>query len=269
MGVPWRMIVEEDQLEDYSREFNPANLVVLDPLYKQNFDAFWDFPEGSSLGSGPARNFIWDLAASEGHKFHWIMDDNIHGFGRVHENQRIPVGDGFAFVAMEDFVQRYKNIAMAGPNYFMFLPSRNKRPPFTLNTRIFSCNLIRTDLPFRWRGRYNEDLDLSLRILKDGWATVLFNAFYQWKMPTQIMSGGNTEAFYSNEGTLPKSKMAVQMHPDVTKISYKFSRWHHHVDFSGFKQALVRDPDYTPKDLSSVKLKREPRTNKVSMRGIK
>ncbi len=77
----------------------------------------------------------------------------------------------------KDFVLRYENIAMAGPNYFMFAPRKRKHPPFSLNTRIYSCNLIRNDLPFRWRARYNEDTDLSLRMLKAGWCTVLFYVF--------------------------------------------------------------------------------------------
>jgi len=28
--------------------------------------------------------------------------------------------------------------------------------------------LIRNDIPYRWRAKYNEDTDLSLRVLKDG-----------------------------------------------------------------------------------------------------
>ena len=39
--------------------------------------------------------------------------------------------------AMEDFVLRYENVAMAGPQYEMFAPSRNVRPPFTTNIGLF------------------------------------------------------------------------------------------------------------------------------------
>ena len=98
--------------------------------------------------------------------------------------------------------------------------------------------LIRNDIPFRWRGRYNEDTDLSLRVLKDGWCTVQFNAFLGEKTTTQRIGGGNTEEFYAKEGTLNKSQMLVDMHPDVTKLVWKFNRWHHCVDYSGFKQQL-------------------------------
>ena len=257
INVPYRIIVEADQYAEYNKYFDESKLLVLPQEYLDNYDTCDDIGDTKSKGPGAARNFAWEHSIAEGHKWHWVMDDNIINFGRLHQNQRLLVGDGFIFRAMEDFVQRYKNVSMAGPNYFMFLPSRNKRPPFILNTRIYSCNLIRNDVPFRWRGRYNEDTDLSLVMLKAGWVTVQFNAFYQYKMPTQKMGGGNTEAFYAGEGTLPKSKMLVDLHPDVAKLSFKFSRWHHTVDYKVFKHGLVKDKNYTPQDLSQVKLSRE------------
>ncbi len=48
------------------------------------------------------------------------MDDNINGFYRLNHNLKIQVSDGTIFQCMEDFVNRYNNISMAGPNYFMF-----------------------------------------------------------------------------------------------------------------------------------------------------
>ena len=148
---------------------------------------------------------------------------------------------------MEDFTLRFRNVAMSGPNYTMFAPDRVKKPPFVLNTRIYSCNLIRNDIPFRWRGRYNEDTILSLDALKAGWCTIQFNAFLQQKMPTQTIGGGNTADFYhaegklnkgerySDTGTLNKSRMLVEVHPDVSSLVWKFGRYHHHVDYRRFK----------------------------------
>jgi hypothetical protein len=120
-------------------------------------------------------------------------------------------------------------------------------PPFVTGTRIYSCNLIRNDLPLRWRGRYNEDTDLSLRILKGGWNTVQFNAFLQLKTPTQQLKGGNTEAFYSVEGTLAKSAMLVAMHPDVARLVWRFGRPHHFVDYRPWRaRGLILNPDAEP-----------------------
>ena len=96
-------------------------------------------------------------------------------------------------------------------------------------------------MPFRWRGRYNEDTDLSLRMLKKKWCTVLFNAFLQRKTTTQMMPGGNTDAFYAKEGTLAKSQMQVDMHPDVSRLALRFGRVHHYVDYRKFQEnKLVR-----------------------------
>lgn len=137
---------------------------------------------------------------------------------------------------MEDFIARYENIGMGGPNYFMFASRKTMMPPYVLNTRIYSCNLIRNDLAYRWRARYNEDTDLSIRMLRDGLCTILFNAFLQRKMTTQTLCGGNTAEFYDSEGTKPKSEMQVKLHPDISKLVWKWGRWHHQVDYSSFKR---------------------------------
>jgi hypothetical protein len=244
MRVPYRVVIEEQEQADYGAAVDPTKLLILDPTYQRDYDACMDLEAGQSAGSGPARNFIWDHAQASGAAWHWIMDDNIHGFYRLHRNVKTKLIDGTCFRCMEDFVLRYRNVAMAGPNYHGFADQRSKLPPIVLNTRIFSCNLIRTDLPFRWRGRYNEDADLSLRMLKAGWCTVQFNAFLQHKDQTQTALGGNTEAFYASEGTLPKSQMLARLHPDVAKVTWRFNRWHHYVDYRPFKRnKLIRRTD--------------------------
>jgi hypothetical protein len=169
------------------------------------------------------------------------MDDNIQCFRRMHRNERIKIESPSFWRAMEDFCLRYKNVAMAGPNYVMFAFGAQKLPPFILNTRIYSCNLIRNDISLRWRGRYNEDTILSLDMLKAGWCTVQFNAFLQGKVRTQTVKGGNTAEFYAKEGTMAKSAMQVAVHPDVSRIVWKFGRWHHSVDYRPFKNnRLIR-----------------------------
>jgi hypothetical protein len=234
MGVPYNVIVEAQELDAYAAVIPKDRLLVLDPNYQENYDPCDEHGRTKSTGSGPARNFAWDHAAASGAAYHWVVDDNIKGFFRLNDNLKVPVSDGTILRCMEDFVLRYKNVTMAGPNYFMFASRKAKMPPVVFNTRVFSCNLIRTGAPYRWRCRYNEDLDLSLRMLKAGWCTILFNAFLQYKLPTQTIRGGNTDALYKPEGTLPKSQMIARLHPDVARVSWRFGRWHHHVDYSRF-----------------------------------
>jgi hypothetical protein len=236
MRVPYHIIVEEQERDMYAAVIDPAKVLVLPDHYKDDYDCFDKLGRTKSTGPGPARNFAWDHSIKNGHDWHWVMDDNIRRFFRLNKNQKVAFGDGTCFAAMEDFCLRYKNIAMAGPNYNMFAPRKAKVPPFITNTRIYSCNLIRNDTPYRWRGRYNEDTDLSLRMLKDGWVTVQFNAFLQNKINTQKVKGGNSAEFYDKEGTMPKSKMQVEMHPDVSQLTWRFGRVHHHVDYTPFRK---------------------------------
>lgn len=136
---------------------------------------------------------------------------------------------------IEDFADRYENIAIAGPHYYMFAPRKTKQPPFNWNRRIYSCILLRNDLPYEWRGRYNEDTDLSLRALKDKWCTVIFHAFLAQKITTMLMKGGNTDELYKDDGRLRMAQSLVDQHPDVASISWKWGRWQHYVDYRQFK----------------------------------
>ena len=104
--------------------------------------------------------------------------------------------------------------------------------------------LIKNDIPFRWRGRYNEDTDLCIRVLKAGYCTVLFNAFLQGKRATGTVKGGNTDEIYNN-GYDDKSKMIVDMHPDVCKLSKRFRKLHHYCDYAVFDTKLIRNKNYS------------------------
>ena len=232
INTPYRIVIEPQEYDAYSREIAKENILTL-PF--------------SNLGQGgiPARNWVWEHSTKEGHAFHWIMDDNIRDFYRLHNNTKNYVGDGTVFRCMEDFVQRYENIPMAGPNYHGLVDARSKGvKPFKLNTRVYSCILLSNKVSQRWRGRYNEDTDLSLRFLKEGYCTVLFNAFLAEKKATMKMGGGNTEELYQQtkefDGRLEMAKSLREQHPDVTKIVWKWNRWQHQVDYSRFKKNLPK-----------------------------
>ena len=250
MGVRHFVVVEPQEVDVYREAIAGmkllADVLSLDLSYKGKYELCDDLGLTKSTGPGPARNFIWDHSISGGHDWHWVMDDNIKGFFRLNRNLKVPTNSPSFWRAMEDFVGRYRNVSMAGPNYFMFASRKSKMPPFVTNTRIYSCNLIRNDVPFRWRGRYNEDTIISLDMLKAGWCTIQFNAFLQEKLTTQTIGGGNSAEFYFKEGTLAKSQMQVKVHPDVSKLVWRFGRWHHHVNYGVFsQQALIRRDDVT------------------------
>ena len=243
LGLPYWIIVEDQEYDNYADVIHPDKILVLPQQYLDDYDTCDDLGDSKSKGPGSARNFAWQHAIDEGAKRHWVMDDNINSFQRLNQNLMCKVTNGAMFKACEDFVDRYTNLYLAGPAYDFFAIAKTVMPPFVKNTRIYSVLLIQNDMPYRWRGRYNEDTDLSLRVLKDGHCTVQFNAFLQEKQTTQLIKGGNTEEFYAKEGTLPKSQMLADLHPDVATVVWKFSRWHHDVNYFPFKKNLLKKID--------------------------
>jgi hypothetical protein len=262
LRVPYRIVVEPQEAEAYRAVISPDKVLVL-PF--------------SNLGQGsiPARNWVWEHSIAEGAERHWIMDDNIQGFYRLNRNLKVPVGDGTIFRAAEEFAGRYENVAEFGFHYFMFASRKSKLPPYYPNSRVYSCICLRNDLPHRWRGRYNEDTDLSIRLLKDGYATILFSAFLAFKSTTMTMKGGNTDELYAGTERAIRAwethakgcsycdaerpwdcaearvllepdgrwRMALSLreqHPEITKITRKWGRWQHSVDYSGFKKTKLR-----------------------------
>ncbi len=221
MCVPFKLVIEPQEYNDY-KHIHDDILVLPFSNLKQ--------------GSIPVRNFVWEDSISNGYNRHWVIDDNIEGFHRLHKNEKYIVTSGTIFKCAEDFTDRYENVAMSGFNYYSFCKKVDGVPPYYLNTRIYSCILIKNDIPYRWRGLYNEDTDLSLRVLKDGYCTILFNAFLAGKVTTMRMRGGNTNDVYGNTNNRKEfAESLVRQHPDVAKVTWKFNRWHHQVNYKPFK----------------------------------
>lgn len=249
MKVPHYISVEPQDWDLYDEALDTFNIREYVTLLLLPFSNHGD-------GPGRARNWCWDHSISLGAKSHWVCDDNIDDFYRLHNNKRIRVETGAIFKAAEEFVDRYENVPVAGLQYRFFVAPNSKYPPFVKNTRIYSCLLIQNDCEFRWRMRYNEDTDLSLRVLKAGLCTIQFNAFMQGKMATQTVKGGNTAEFYhtegeqdkekwrdgkmNSEGTTNKSQMLVDMHPDVCWMVWRYGRAHHHCNYDSFKKNKLK-----------------------------
>ncbi len=232
-GVPYKLVVEKQERKDYADRFGEDQILVL-PFSNK----------GSVI---PCRNWIKDHAAKAGHLRHWQLDDNIGQIRRMYKRKRIVCEAGIALRCTEQFVDRYENVAIAGLNYAMFAYGADAIPPFYLNIRIYSCSLILNSLPNRWRGKYNEDTDLTLQVLADGWCTVLMNAFLIEKKRTMTMKGGNSDELYSkHDGRLKMSRALERLWPGVVKTKRRFDRPQHvvHDSWRKFDTPLKRRADF-------------------------
>ena len=269
MGVDFRICVEPDEYDNYVANPNIDEKKVI--KLPENFSE-------RKQGGIPVRNFVWQHSIDRGFKKHWIIDDNILGFYRWNENVQKRVRDGVFFRIMEDFSDRYENLGLVSCQYASFVPAVDcGREGFIVNTRTYSCILINTELlderlEERWRGTYNEDTDLTLRVLSTGdLCTVNFNALLSGKQTTGTMKGGNTNTIYEwKEGESEESKRwsGLQKKFDELKenwgdiVTYttnrhKDGRPHHHISYTRiFKQELKLKEGFSL----------EPRVNNYNMK---
>jgi hypothetical protein len=229
INVPYRIVVEPQEFDQYAAVIPPEKIIVL-PF--------------SNLGQAsiPARNFVLEHSIAEGAAFHWILDDNIRAFRRYNNDKKYLVTSGTIFKCAEDFVERYTNVGLAGFQYSSFMAYNRQKRPFTLNCRIYSCILINNAIGLKWEGRYNEDSDLSIRCLKKGLCTILFNAFLQDKVATMTMKGGNTDTLYNTgDNRLEFAESLKRKHPDCVEVIWRFKRWHHLIQYNKINRpALIR-----------------------------
>ena len=223
-NVDFKIVIERQEYDQYLKIVDKSQILVVP---HQN--------EGLTV----TRNWIWDYAERMGYEKFWTFDDNIGRVYRWNRNRRLQVVDGTYLKVIEDFADRYSNLYIIGMNYTGFCKSRDKIPPYYINTRVYSNMLLTTKArlsngdKLRNNLFYNDDTDLCLRVMKDGLPTIQMNAFLIDKATTMTVKGGMTDYYESEacKGRLVFAEELRDAHPDVTKVTKKFGRWHHHVDY--------------------------------------
>jgi hypothetical protein len=229
-GLDFYIVVEPQEEEPYRAKFGDRVKVL--PF------------ANLGLGSFPARNWCWEDSIANGFKRHWIFDDNISYILHFDGVKRIRCNSNTALYISEQFTEQYTNIGLTGLNYLTFIIPQDTKKPFYLNTHVYSGMLIKNDMPYRWRLRYNEDTDLCLQILHNRkLCTVNLNTFGIDKMQTMVMKGGNTDELYKGDGRWKMAEMLRKMWPQYVETRFKFGRPQHHIkkNWAIFTHPLVKD----------------------------
>jgi hypothetical protein len=246
MNCPFKLVIEKEEEEEYlkNENINEEDILVIPTKHLNR--------QRNTLGYGggiPARNFIWKDAKKNGFDKHWIIDDNIENFYRWNLNVQKKVNSGVVFKVMEDYSDRYSNVGLSGPSYHYSIPAIDTgRKMIIRNSRCYSCILINHKLLEKnkikgWRGRYNEDTDLTLRVLEKGLCTFLHNNILSGKKTSGTMKGGNTSTIYdggSHKGYQQKFDEFKEMWKDnwlydeikLTNKKHKDGRPHHHINYT-------------------------------------
>lgn len=225
-GLDYLVVVEPQESLDYEKALGKHRVLVL-PF------------SNLGLGSYPARNYCWQHSEQSGYSHHWIFDDNIKSWHKWENRKRVSLDNIFKAIS---FVERYSeinNIDIAGferKTFSVTVP----RKPFRLNAHVYSTLLIKNSIPYRWRLKYNEDIDLCLQVLHNGGKTANCIYYLAEKVPTSAkMKGGNQDSLYGGNDPkkkLLKAKMLEAVWPQYCKTVIRFGRFHHMVDWSSFRK---------------------------------
>jgi len=229
-GIDYLIAVEPQEKDNYIKKLGQHRVIEL-PF------------SNLGLGSYPARNFCWEHAKNNGYKYHWLFDDNIRGLAKWVNGKKLyydNINDGLKFV--ENFTNK-NNIDLSGFEYRYF-STKPPKQPFKLNTHVYSAMLIKNSLPYRWRLKYNEDVDLCLQILHNKGTTASCLYYLTNKTSTTAkMKGGNQDELYKGNDPrkkLLKAKMLEAVWPQYAKTVIRFNRHHHFVDWKVFQKKTAK-----------------------------
>ena len=207
--IPFRLVVEPDEYEAYMTLYG-ADYVLQLPK--------------SGQGLSYSRNFCKKHATVSGAKRHWQIDDNVKGIYRMNKGKGIKTDTASAMTLLEEFVDRYSNVGLAGLRHQAFVRFATK--PFEINQQVYSFYMILNEMPFNFRDHLIEDTDMNLQVITGGWCTILFNAYYMMKTASQTMSGGNTDSEYIGDGTWKRAKRLQLFWQDYVKgIKYNGNKY--------------------------------------------
>jgi hypothetical protein len=224
-GIDYLIAVEPQEYELYCKKLGEKKVLKL-PF------------SNLGLGSYPARNYCWEHAKSKGYKYHWLFDDNIQYFSKWINGKRTKIDDIKPAILYCEQLS-LKGIDIIGfeePNFVVKPPKK----PFKINCHVYSAMLIKNEIPYRWRLKYNEDVDLCLQVLHNGGKTASCVYYMADKVSTAAkMKGGNQDELYKGNDPrkkLLKAKMLEAVWPQYAKTVIRFNRIHHFVDWKVFKK---------------------------------
>lgn len=229
-GIDYLIAVEPQEANNYISKLGKHRIIVL-PF------------SNLGLGSYPARNFCWEHAKQNGYKYHWLFDDNIRGFDKWINGKRTKITNAYSAITyVESFVNK-NNIDIGGFEYDGFVRTIPNKP-FKLNCHVYSAMLIKNNLPYRWRLKYNEDVDLCLQVLHNKGITASCIYYMVNKTSTTAkMKGGNQDELYKGNDPkkkLLKAKMLQAVWPQYAKTVIRFNRYHHFVDWKVFQKKTTK-----------------------------
>lgn len=234
----WYIIIdnEDDQAEEYYRRFGKDRVIMFDKAEAvKKIDIGDNFPERNVVVI--ARNMCHEIAESLGLEYFLELDDDYKSFEiRYIQDDKLKVKNvsdlDYIFDDMLDFLDESGAVTVAFAQAGDYIGgAESKLFQKGLIRKAMNSFFCRTDRPFRFFGRINEDVNAYVKLGSEGKLLFTVTDIGLTQAATQQNAGGLTEA-YLDLGTYVKSFYSVMYCPSCVKIGIMGNsdyRLHHQI----------------------------------------
>lgn len=234
----WYIVCDDgdSQLDEYKKLYGDHVIVFSKKEAVKLFDIMDNF-DGDGVPTF-ARNALWGIAKELNLKYYLELEDDYTGFRIRQETEgHLPLYDVANFDAVCDAFIEFLDVSGAYTVAFaqtgellggLHCDIWRKQ----LKRKAMNAFFCRTDKPFYFLGRFNDDVNAYISYGKTGGIFLTTPIVTLCQLETQTNSGGITDAYVSF-GTYVKSFYSVMLRPDCCKISElgrKHKRVHHVID---------------------------------------
>lgn len=229
---------EDSQIKLYKKNFGEDNVIVFDKKESaKDFDVMDNF-EGRKVPTY-ARNQLWRLAKEKGLTYFLELEDDYQYFLYKIETKdklrTIYIGDMNKVIdSMIEFLDESGAYTVAFAQGGDLIGGANSFFRTGLARKAMNTFFCRTDKPFTFPGRFNDDVNAYVSEGKTGTLFLTVTNLVTIQTPTQTNTGGITET-YKKYGTYVKSFYSVIIDPSAVKISamgVSDIRIHHEVNWN-------------------------------------
>lgn len=237
---------EDEQRQDYKNNFK--NVIVFD---KKQYAEITDTADNLKARNVVvfARNACWDIAKEIGLSHFLVLDDDYKSFGyRYEENGKLKHTKMLkldnVFENVLEFLDTSGAVTVAmsqGGDFIGGVNSKLFREGIT--RKAMNSFFCRTDRPFEFYGRINEDTTAYIVNGNKGKLFFTIANLSLEQLETQSNSGGLTE-MYLELGTYVKSFYTVMYHPsgvDIRLMGNKHMRLHHFVHWDNCVPCIISE----------------------------
>jgi hypothetical protein len=230
---------EDSQGDEYRKEFGDKVLMFSKEEMSKKFDEGDNFNDRRTITY--ARNACFELAEKVGCRYFMQLDDDYYWFGyRLHRGFTIKNIDP-ALSALVAFMESTstQTIAMSqgGDNI------GGATCPIMLKRKAMNSFLCDTKKPFKFRGRFNEDVNTYTSQGRCGSLFFTLTSVQLDQKDTQGNEGGITE-LYKKFGTYVKAFTTVMYCPSsvtISEMGTAHKRLHHRINWNATAPKIIRE----------------------------